>query len=70
MAEVPDLKSWSAFGATPQQAVAEVGGTRDALLAAANDVRRLIPRPAPPGAAQSREMILKPEPEPGIMLFR
>lgn len=43
VADVPDLKSCSAFGATPEQAVAEVGVAMEAWLAAARDAGHPIP---------------------------
>ena len=43
VADVPDLKSCSAFGATPEEAVAEVGVAMEAWLAAARDAGHSIP---------------------------
>ena len=43
VANVPDLKSCSAFGATPEAAVAEVRIAMDAWLAAARDSGLPIP---------------------------
>ena len=45
VANVPDLKSCSAFGATPEEAVAEVHVAMDAWLAAARDAGLPIPPP-------------------------
>jgi predicted RNase H-like HicB family nuclease len=45
VADVPDLKSCSAFGASREQAVAEVGVAIDAWLAAARDAGLEIPKP-------------------------
>ena len=45
VADIPDLKSCSAFGATPEPAVAEVRVAMDAWLAAARDAGHPIPRP-------------------------
>jgi predicted RNase H-like HicB family nuclease len=43
VADVPDLKSCSAFGATPEEAVAEVRVAMEAWLAAARDAGHPIP---------------------------
>lgn len=43
VADVPDLKSCSAFGATPEEAVAEVGVAMEAWLAAARHAGHPIP---------------------------
>ena len=45
VADVPDLKSCSAFGATPEQAVAEVRVAMEAWLAAAREAGHPIPAP-------------------------
>jgi predicted RNase H-like HicB family nuclease len=45
VADVPDLKSCSAFGATPEEAVAEVGIAMEGWLAAARDAGHPIPQP-------------------------
>jgi predicted RNase H-like HicB family nuclease len=45
VADVPDLKSCSAFGKTPEEAVAEVRIAMDAWLAAARDAGLKIPKP-------------------------
>lgn len=45
VADVPDLKSCSAFGTTPEEAVAEVGIAMEAWLAAAADAGLPIPEP-------------------------
>jgi predicted RNase H-like HicB family nuclease len=45
VADVPDLKSCAAFGATPEQAVAEVRVAMDAWIAAARDAGLAIPAP-------------------------
>ncbi len=45
VANVPDLKSCSAFGDTPERAVAEVRTAMDAWLAAARDEGLEIPKP-------------------------
>jgi predicted RNase H-like HicB family nuclease len=45
VADVPDLKSCSAFGATPEEAVAEVRIAMEAWLAAAADAGLAIPEP-------------------------
>jgi predicted RNase H-like HicB family nuclease len=43
VADVPDLKSCSAFGATPEEAVAEVRVAMEAWLAVARDAGHPIP---------------------------
>jgi predicted RNase H-like HicB family nuclease len=43
IADIPDLDACSAFGATPQEAVAEVEKAKEAWLAAARDEGRPIP---------------------------
>ena len=45
VADVPDLKSCSAFGGTPEAAVAEVRVAMDAWLAAAREAGHAIPPP-------------------------
>ena len=45
VADVPDLKSCSAFGDTPEEALAEVQVAMDAWLAAARDAGLTIPKP-------------------------
>jgi len=45
VADVPDLKSCSAFGDSPQEALAEVQVAMDAWLAAARDAGLAIPKP-------------------------
>lgn len=45
VADVPDLKSCSAFGATPEEVVSEVRMVMDAWLAAARDAGHPIPAP-------------------------
>jgi predicted RNase H-like HicB family nuclease len=45
VADVPDLKSCSAFGASREEAVAEVGIAIEAWLAAARDAGLDIPKP-------------------------
>jgi predicted RNase H-like HicB family nuclease len=42
---MPDLDSCSAFGATAEEALAEVEKARDAWLAAARDAGKAIPEP-------------------------
>jgi len=44
VADVPDLKSCSAFGSSPEEAVAEVRLAVDAWLAAARDAGHPIPK--------------------------
>jgi predicted RNase H-like HicB family nuclease len=45
IADVPDLDSCSAFGATPQEALAELIQAKDAWLAVARETGRPIPEP-------------------------
>ena len=45
VADVPDLKSCSAFGSSPEEAVVEVGIAMEAWLAAARDAGLEIPKP-------------------------
>lgn len=45
IADIPDLEACSAFGATPEEAVAEVSRAKEAWLAAARDRGGPIPRP-------------------------
>lgn len=45
IADIPDLKFCSAFGATPEEALREAIVARDAWLAAAAANHRPIPRP-------------------------
>ena len=61
IADIPDLESCSAFGSTPEEALAEVERAKAAWLAAARRSRKPIPRPryrpaiyqvAPAGAAR------------------
>jgi predicted RNase H-like HicB family nuclease len=45
IADVPDLKSCSAFGATPEEALREVLAAKEAWVAAAKKHRKPVPRP-------------------------
>ncbi|MBM3500487.1 MAG: type II toxin-antitoxin system HicB family antitoxin [Armatimonadetes bacterium] len=45
IADIPDLQHCSAFGDTPEQALAEVGKAKAAWLEAARDAGRPIPAP-------------------------
>ncbi|MHB8619850.1 MAG: type II toxin-antitoxin system HicB family antitoxin [Chloroflexota bacterium] len=45
VADIPDLEACSAFGATPQAALAEVEQARDGWLAAARNAGKPVPRP-------------------------
>ncbi len=45
IADIPDLKFCSAFGATPEEAVREVEGAKTAWLEAARAEGKPIPRP-------------------------
>ena len=50
IADIPDLDSCSAFGATPEEALSEVQRARQAWLEAATEDGRAIPEPRyPPG---------------------
>ena len=46
IADIPDLEACSAFGDTPEEALAEVEKARDLWLKAARKSRRPVPRPA------------------------
>ena len=54
IADVPDLEACSAFGKTPEEAVAEVERAKDAWLATAREQGRPIPEPHYRPAAESR----------------
>ena len=45
IADVPDLKSCSAFGATPEEALKEVLIAKAAWLASAKTNRKAVPKP-------------------------
>jgi predicted RNase H-like HicB family nuclease len=45
IADIPDLKSCSAFGTTPEEAVHEVLIAKEAWLETARKHRKLIPEP-------------------------
>ncbi len=45
IADIPDLKSCSAFGTTPEEALREVLIARDAWLETARKHRKPIPKP-------------------------
>ena len=45
IADVPDLKSCSAFGDTPAEALAEVEKAMDAWLAVAKETKLPVPKP-------------------------
>ncbi len=45
IADIPDLEACSAFGRTPEEALAEVERAKKAWLAAARRARKPIPRP-------------------------
>jgi len=45
VADIPDLEACSAFGRTPDEAVAEVNKAKEAWLAAARAEGRPIPKP-------------------------
>lgn len=45
IADIPDLEACSAFGSTPDEALAEVTIARDAWLAAARESGKPIPEP-------------------------
>jgi predicted RNase H-like HicB family nuclease len=54
IADIPDLHACSAFGRTPQEAVAEVQLAKEAWLAAARQENRPIPEPRYRPAAETR----------------
>jgi len=45
IADIPDLESCSAFGATPEEALAEVKRAKDAWLEAARQAGKPVPPP-------------------------
>ncbi len=45
IADVPDLKSCSAFGATPEQALHEVLAAKEAWLPTAKKYKKPVPKP-------------------------
>ncbi len=45
IADIPDLQACSAFGVTPQGALAEVQIAKKAWIAAAKSARRPVPKP-------------------------
>jgi predicted RNase H-like HicB family nuclease len=45
IADIPDLEHCSAFGGTPEQALAEVGRAKQAWLEAAREAGKPIPPP-------------------------
>lgn len=45
IADIPDLEACSAFGATAEEALAEVSRAREAWLATARERRMAIPSP-------------------------
>jgi predicted RNase H-like HicB family nuclease len=45
IADIPDLDACSAFGASPEEALAKVEKAKDAWLTAARDTGRTIPEP-------------------------
>ncbi len=45
IADIPDLEGCSAFGDTPEQAVAEVSRAKEAWLAVAAESGRNVPEP-------------------------
>ena len=46
IADIPDLRHCSAFGATPQEALAEVLKAKEAWIKAARAARKPIPSPS------------------------
>jgi predicted RNase H-like HicB family nuclease len=46
IADIPDLNACSAFGNTPEEALAEVEMAKEAWLAAAHDAGTPIPKPS------------------------
>ena len=45
IADIPDLEACSAFGASPEEALAEVAKSKEAWLAAAREAGKPIPEP-------------------------
>jgi len=45
IADIPDLESCSAFGASPEQALGELEKAKEAWLAAAREAGKPIPKP-------------------------
>ncbi len=45
IADIPDLEACSAFGSSPEQALAEVERAKEAWLAAAREANKPIPEP-------------------------
>ena len=45
ISDIPDLEACSAFGASPEEALAEVQKAKEAWLAAARDAGKPIPEP-------------------------
>ncbi len=45
IADIPDLDSCSAFGSTPEEALAEVGRAKEAWRQAAREAGKPIPEP-------------------------
>jgi predicted RNase H-like HicB family nuclease len=54
VADIPDLEACSAFGSSPEKALAEVERAKEAWLAAAREMGRPIPRPRYRPAIYSR----------------
>ena len=48
IADIPDLRACSAFGATPEEALAEVQKAKAAWLAVAQEHGQQIPEPSAP----------------------
>jgi predicted RNase H-like HicB family nuclease len=45
IADIPDLEACSAFGSSPEEALAEVAKAKEAWLATAREARKPIPEP-------------------------
>jgi predicted RNase H-like HicB family nuclease len=54
IADIPDLEACSAFGKTPEDAVAEVQQAKEAWLTAALEEGRPVPEPRYRPAAEAR----------------
>jgi predicted RNase H-like HicB family nuclease len=54
IADIPDLEACSAFGRTPEEAVAEVNRAKEAWLQTAREAGRPIPKPRYRPASQTR----------------
>lgn len=65
IADIPDLRHCSAFGATPQEALAEVLKAKDAWIKAAKAARKPVPSPSFLPSTRSR----RPSPLSSLAVF-